>query len=123
MKHLMRGVVIAGVLIGVSACGSDDDSTASKATAAETETDATEASGGGGSGTNPDVEAYCSSAEDLADEFQKLMADPASGDVAAVTAAATELTQKAAALVSAHAEDTARINECTEKLTTAMAGG
>lgn len=122
-KHLMRGVLLAGVLVGVSACGGDDeskDSTSTKTT--EAQTDATEA-GGGDSGGNADVEAYCTSAEELADEFAKLMADPASGDVAAVTAAATELTQKAAALVSAHAEDAARINECTEKMTTAMSGG
>ena len=51
------------------------------------------------------------------------MADPMSGDLAAVSAAATELTQKAAGLISAHAEDATRINECTQKVTDAVAGG
>ena len=65
VKQLMRGVLVAGVLIGLTACGSDDTETKEEATASQDEsdaTDATEASGSGGGGSNPEVEAYCTSA-------------------------------------------------------------
>ena len=84
---------------------------------------ATAAPGGGGASANPDVTAFCDAADKLAADFKKVMADPASGDMAALTASATDLSAKGAALISASPAEAAAVNACVTKMTTAMTGG
>jgi len=69
--------------------------------------------GGDASG---DVEAFCTSAEELGQQLKDAMANPAGADVAAITAQATELSNQAQALIAASPEAAARISECLSKL-------
>ncbi len=105
---------------GLAACGSDSEGgTTTEATEETTAGD----SGDSGDSANADVQAFCDDAEALAEELKAVMADPTSGDVAALTAQATELSTSAAALVSANASDADEINACAQKITDAVSGG
>jgi len=117
MKRTMMSWMLVATVFATTAaaCGSDDDKTPSTTQAANGGTDTTAASNGD-SGSNADVEAFCTSAADLGQKLKDAMANPAGADVAAITAQATDLASKAAALSSAHPEDVDRINECAAKL-------
>jgi hypothetical protein len=118
-KNLMSWMLVATVFAGTAtACSSDAKKPATTAAPA-----ATTAGGGGGASANPDVAAFCTSADELAAEFKKVMADPASGDVTGLTAKATDLSAKAATLTSASPADAAAISACLQKMSTAMTGG
>jgi hypothetical protein len=116
MKKILSSMMVAGLVLAGAACGGDDGETA--------DTDTTEATSeaGGESGGSSEVEEYCAEAEELGDELAKVMADPTSGDVAALTAQANELVAAAAALSSANADDVDRITECSEKITASLGG-
>ena len=87
-KKAMSWMLVATVFVSTAAACSDDSSTP-KVTAAPAGD--TVAPGDAGTSANPEVAAFCKSADELAVEFKKVMADPASGDVTALTAKATEL--------------------------------
>jgi len=127
-KHLARWLIITTVFAATAACSSDSKSTstteAAKVTTGEAGTATTAASGdASGSSSNPDVKAFCDSADVLATELKKVLADPTNADAASVTAKATDLSTKAAQLISASPSDAAAINVCAEKLTKAMTPG
>jgi hypothetical protein len=124
-KKLMTWMLVATVFgTTAAACGSDDDSTsdAKAATTVAADTPADTAGGDVASG-NPEVTAFCEAADKVAEEFKKVMADPASGDVAALTASATELTTKATALSASSPADANAISACLQNMSTAMTGG
>lgn len=114
-KKAMTWLFAASAFGSIAAACSDDEPT-TKTTVAADSGDASESGGGG-------VDAFCQSADELAAEFEKVMADPASGDVAALTASATELTNEATALSTGSPEDAAKVAECLGRISTAMAGG
>jgi hypothetical protein len=117
MKKILSSIMVAGLVLAGAACGGDDGETA--------DTDTTEASsdaGGDSGGGNSEVEEYCTQAEELGKELADVMADPTSGDVAALTAQANDLVAAAAALSSANADDVERITECSEKITASLGG-
>ncbi len=126
MKRTMMTWMLAGTLLATTAaaCGSDDEKKDEKPASTEAVSD--DGGDSGESGGNAEVEAYCQSAEDLAAELKKVMADPTSGDVAALTAQAQELATQAATLGAAVAGDAAaaaRVQECSTALSTSLTGG
>ena len=121
-KKAMSWMLVATVFVSTAAACSDDSST-SKPAVAGAPADTTAGAGDAGTSANPDVAAFCKSADELAVEFKKVMADPASGDVTALSATATELSTKAATLSAASPADATAISECLKKMSTAMTGG
>ncbi len=115
-KKVLSWMLVATVFASTGAACSSD---AKKST---TTAPAGTAAPGGGS-ANADVTAFCAAADKLAADFKKVMADPASGDITALTASAADLSKKAAALISATPAEAASVNACTTKMSTAMAGG
>ena len=118
MRKILGSMMIAGLLFTGVACGGDDGDSGS-------DTETTEASSGdngGESSGNAEVDEYCQQAEELAEELKKVMADPTSGDVAALTTQANDLVAAAAALVTASPDDVDRINECSAKITEGLGG-
>lgn len=114
-KTTLATLVAAGLLFGATACGDDESSDTAAA-----ESDAGDT--GASSSDNADVRAYCDQAEQVADELKQVMADPTSGDMAALSQEATELVSAAAQLVSANADDVDEINRCSALLTEAVGG-
>jgi len=124
-KKAMSWMLVATVFVSTAAACSDDSSTA-KTTVADAggdTADTTAGAGDAGTSSNPDVVAFCKSADELAVEFKKVMADPASGNVTALTATATELSTQAGTLSSASPADATAISECLQKMSAAMTGG
>lgn len=123
-SKLIRSALVSAAFAGViAACGSDGGSDTADTTVRATTEVAAENGEGAGSGetsANPDVVAYCESADELATELKEVMADPANADVATVTAKATDLTAKAADLISASPADMDEINACSARLTEAV---
>jgi hypothetical protein len=125
-KKALSWMLVATVFVSTAAACSDDDSSSSsaKTTAADAgDTSDTTAAAGDTGSSNPDVVAFCKSADELAQQFKDVMADPTKGDVTALTATATELSTKAATLSSASPADATAISECLQKMSTAMTGG
>ena len=112
MKRTMITWMMAGMLLATTAASGD-----------ETETDATEAAGDE-SGGNAEVDEFCATAEDVAAELKKVMADPTSGDVAALSAQASELSTQGATLSASitDAAEAQRISDCLSVITAAMTG-
>jgi hypothetical protein len=108
-----------------TACGDDDSTKTTTTVAAGSDATTGDAAGGGGDAvsSNPDVVAFCKSAEELGAEFKKVMADPTSGDITALTASANELTSQATTLTSASPADAQAISDCLTAMSTAMTGG
>lgn len=119
MKKILSSMMVAGLVLAGAACGGDDGGDTAEPDTTEASSDAGGDSGGGGSS---EVEEYCSEAEALGEELAKVMEDPMSGDVAALTAQANELVAAAAALSGSNADDVERINECSAKITAALGG-
>lgn len=128
-KKLVSWMFVAAAFGSTAAaCGDDDDTKSTTTIAAGVDATTGEDSGDSGSGSgeassNPDVVAFCKSAEELGVEFKKVMADPTSGDVTALTATANELTTQAATLSSASPADAQVISDCLTAMSTAMTGG
>lgn len=116
-KTTLATLLTAGLLFGATACGDDESSDTAAATESESDSGAGESSS-----DNADVQAYCEQAEQVADELKKVMADPTSGDMAALSQEATELVTKAAQLTSANADDVDEINRCSALLSEAVGG-
>lgn len=118
-RTVMSWMLVATVFATTAAaCGSDDDKKPAT-TAAESGTDATDAPSSG----NADVDAFCTKTEELAAEYKKFMADPTSGDGAALAAKAQELTTASQGLISANSADASKISACLQAMSTAMTGG
>jgi len=110
-RTVMSWMLVATVFgTTAAACGSDTKTTTTTVASGTGATTAPVA------GANADVEAFCTSAADLGKQLKDAMANPTGADVAGITAKATELAAKAAALSSANPSDVARINECAAKL-------
>lgn len=125
-KKLVSWMFVAAAFGSTAAaCGDDNDTNTTTTVAASADTTAGEDSGDDGDAvsSNPDVAAFCQSAEELGAEFKKVMADPTSGDVTALTATANELTTQAATLSSASPADAQVISDCLTAMSTAMTGG
>jgi len=122
-KKAMSWMLVATVFVSTAAACSDGSSTAKTTVAADAGDTADTTAGDTGTSANPEVAAFCKSADELAVEFKKVMADPTSGDVTALTATATELSTKAATLASASPADATAISDCLTKMSTAMTGG
>ena len=124
-KRMRNLVLVGALLVGVSACGSDDKKDSSDTTAAASaDTGAsTDTAASGESSGNPDVVEYCNKTKELAESLKALIADPTKGDVAAVTADATALITAAAGLTSANPDDADEIAACSQTLSTALTGG
>ena len=116
-KKLVSWMFVAAAFGSTAAACSDDDSDKPTTTAAATE------DGGEVASSNPDVVAFCEKADELAAEFKKVMADPTSGDVTALTTTASELTTPAGTLSSASPADAEAISACLQKMSAAMTGG
>ncbi|HQZ32843.1 MAG TPA: hypothetical protein PK020_00390 [Ilumatobacteraceae bacterium] len=127
-KKAMSWMLVATVFVSSAAACSDDAKTvkttaAPAADAGDTGNTTAAPAGDAGTSSNPDVVAFCKSADDLADQFKKVMADPASGDITALSATATDLSTKAATLSSSSPADANAISACLQKMSTAMTGG
>ncbi len=130
-KKALSWMLVATAFVSTAAACSDDASTAKTTVAPAGDTvapagdtaDTTAAPAGDAGSSNPDVVAFCKSADDLAAQFKKVMADPASGDVTALSATATDLSTKAATLASSSPADANAISACLTKMSTAMTGG
>ena len=108
---LLVGLLFAGT---AAACSSDDDSGDSGDTTETTA--ATDRGDSGDASSNPDVEEFCTQAEELGQQLQDAIDDPTSADAAEITQQASELSASAAELTSANPDDVDRINECAQAL-------
>jgi len=119
-KKPLRIVAIAVLPLALlgTACGSDDDGDSPSDTEASEDAPAdTEASGDEESGSNAEVEDFCSQVDDFVAAMEEIMADPSSGDAAAIAAQGQELSAAAGDLAgSVDSGDMERVQECTEKL-------
>ncbi len=118
----LRMVAIAVLPLALlgAACSSDDDadSADTEASADEPgeETADTEASGDA-EGGNPEVEEFCSQVDEFVTAMEEVLADPTSGDAAALATQGQELATSATELAgSVDASDSERLQECTQKL-------
>ena len=109
-KRTVIGWMLVATVFGTTAAACSSDSKTPSTTAAGSGVTAAPTGG------NADVEAFCTSAEDLGKQLKAAIANPSGADVAGITAKATELATKAVALSAANPSDTARINECAAKL-------
>lgn len=109
------GLMLVGLLFAgtAAACSSDDDGGDSGDT---TETTAADSGDSGDASSNPDVEEFCTQAEELGEQLQAAVDDPTSADAAEITQQASELSASAAELTSANPDDVDRINECAALL-------
>lgn len=109
---LLVGLLFAGT---AAACSSDDDGGDSGDTT-ETTAAADDSGDSGDASSNPDVEEFCTQAEELGQQLQDAIDDPTSADAAEITQQASELSASAAELTSANPDDVDRINECAQAL-------
>ena len=107
---LLVGLLFAGT---AAACSSDDGGDGGDTT--ET-TAAADSGDSGDASSNPDVEEFCTQAEELGEQLQAAIDDPTSADAAEITQQASELSASAAELTSANPDDVDRINECAALL-------
>ncbi len=110
--------VLPLALLG-TACGSDsdDDSPADTGAEAPDGTEASDDSDSEGSEGNPEVEAFCSQVDEFVTAMDEILADPTSGDAAAIAAQGQELSASAAELAgNVDSSDSDRLQECTEEL-------
>jgi len=115
--------MIAGLLMGVAACGSsggDDAKKSDTPAASDSGKDSGSDEGSTTDSGNADVKAYC----DAVDEYVQKVKD-ASGDASKAAALADEgqeLTEKAQALATADldAQDAQDVADCTKKSTDAL---
>ena len=111
----IRTALLAGLLVlGVTACGDDDNGDDPVSTEADSGDNGGDS--GGADSANPDVQAYCDQVDDLAEQLEEVLADPSSGDAAALTVEAQELVTAAANLISANPDDVDEINACSARL-------
>lgn len=127
-KKVMSWMLVATVLGASAAACSDDDKSsavtvAATAAPADTAGGTADTAGGGSSSSNPDVVAFCDAAKKLGEDYKKVMADPASGDIGKLTNDATALTTQAATLSAASPADANTISACLQEMSTAMTGG
>lgn len=133
---LAVGVLTAGCSSDSNDDGGNGDTTTTTATADDTNnnsnadtTTTTAAAGGNGEDApagadNPDVEAYCADAEELAADITETLSDRANLDPQAIediNARAAALSESAATLLDAHPDFADRLNDCAQLLTDATA--
>jgi hypothetical protein len=100
--------VLPLALLG-TACSSDDDGDDPADT--EASSDAEE------SGGNAEVEAFCDQVDEFVPAMEEMIADPTSGDAAALATQAQDLIAAGTALAgSVDSGDADRLEECTQKL-------
>jgi hypothetical protein len=113
--------VLPLALLG-TACGSDDDSDTPSNTEASGDAPA-DTAGDEESGANDDVEAFCDDVDEFVEAFNKVLSDPSSGDIGALTTQAEELASSAIELQgSVDGDDSERLQECTESLSDISGG-
>jgi len=78
---------------------------------------------GGTSSANPDVQAFCTKADELTAALGKAMADPTSADAAALTAQAQQLATDATTLMTANPSEIQAITECLQRITATLTPG
>ena len=134
---LAVGLLTAGCSSDSNDDGGNGDTTTTTATADDTNTngngnaDTTTTAAAGGNGEdapagadNPDVEAYCADAEELAADITETLSDRANLDPQAIediNARAAALSESAATLLDAHPDFADRLNDCAQLLTDATA--
>ena len=120
MRTSLRPLVIAIVPLALlgAACSSDDDGDTPTDTEASSDAPAgTEASGEESSGSNPDVEAFCDEVDAFVAAMEEVLADPSSGDAAALATQGQDLAASATELAgSVDSGDSERLQECTSSL-------
>ncbi len=121
MRRLLGLTTIAVLVVGGAVgCSSDDKDDEKGSDTTAKESDGSDSSG------NSEVDEYCKAVDDLIEEYKKVMEDPTSGNAAELTTKATELSQQASDLTAelvAEPELAKEVTDCTEKLSTEMAGG
>ena len=131
---LAVGLLTAGCSSDSNDDGGNGDTTTTTATADDTNNNGnadttTTASGDNADDApagadNPDVEAYCADAEDLAADITETLSDRANLDPQAIediNARAAALSESAATLLDAHPDFADRLNDCAQLLTDATA--
>ena len=114
----MVAIAILPLALLGTACGSDDDGDSPANTEADAPAD-TEAAGDESGEGNAEVEAFCTQVDEFVAAMDEVLADPSSGDVAEITAQGQDLAAAATDLAgSVEGDDTERLQECTEKLST-----
>ena len=131
---LAVGVLTAGCSSDSNDDGGNGDTTTTTATADDTNNNSnadttTTASGDNADDApagadNPDVEAYCADAEELAADITETLSDRENLDPQAIediNARAAALSESAATLLDAHPDFADRLNDCAQLLTDATA--
>jgi hypothetical protein len=131
---LAVGLLTAGCSSDSNDGGGNGDTTTTTATADDTNNNnnadtTTTASGDNADDApagadNPDVEAYCADAEELAADITETLSDRANLDPQAIediNARAAALSESAATLLDAHPDFADRLNDCAQLLTDATA--
>jgi hypothetical protein len=111
MKALLKWGMVATMSLGtMAACSSSSKpAVTTKAPATSATTAAGGAAGGSGSAA---IDAFCAQAADLGKQLKAIIANPSSGNLATVQAAATKLVTDSQALITANPSDAAKISAC-----------
>ena len=111
--------MMAGLVLGVAACGSSGGSDSSSDTKT-TEATSSESGGGSTDSSNAKVAEYCKAVDDYVQKVKDAEGDPSK--LSALTDEGKELTDKAAALATANlsADDAKAVGDCTKKSTDAL---
>lgn len=137
LATLSLPILAVGLL--TAGCSSDSNDDGGNGDTTTTTADDTNANGNGDTTTtasgdnaddapagadNPDVEAYCADAEELAADITETLSDRANLDPQAIediNARAAALSESAATLLDAHPDFADRLNDCAQLLTDATA--
>jgi len=121
LKRTFSTIALAlPLVIGIAACGGSDGNGSDAPPAVVSDNDPANTvipSGDGNpTGSNADVESFCTQVDEFVAASKKMLADPVSADVEAITQQGLDLSAATAQLVtSASGDDAARLQECAAK--------
>ena len=118
MRRVLSVMLAVGILLGATACG--DDKKDDKATE---QTDDTKAADPGSNSGGSKADEYCAAVDAFVKEAKGNLTDPSKS--AEIAQKAQELSTKAQEITTGgvSADEAKQMGECTQKISTAMAGG
>lgn len=120
MRRALGLIMMAGLVLGVAACGSSGGGSDSSSDTKTTASSDSGSSGGSEGSSNAKVDAYCKAVDEYVQKVKDAEGDPS--QLSSLTDEGKELTDKAAALATADlsSDDAKAVADCTKKSTDAL---